>query len=243
MTQSVIAKAKRVDITVFCGGAAQDVLENLKPEFEVQSAHRVTQLFEHVHVVEKWLSEGRQADLVLLPRPLMDRVKGSIGWLPKSRRILGCVGIGAIVPVGSATPDISTIDTFRDVLLSAPSIAVPKADGITGSHLMQVMSRLGVEDQVRSKLIHKGAIYGAGSLVANGEAAIGLYLASEIRDVPGTKLVGLLPNSLQNYVVYEIGIPSSNSAPNAAKAYSNFLMHPANAYAWSDAGFQGSVQR
>ena len=225
-------------VSIFSGGAPQEVLEALKPRFESIYGHSIEHHFEHVSVVEKWLAEGRKADVVLLPTPLMNRVGTFLEFLPDTRRKLARIGIGVIVPDAAQSPDIASKQSVRDMLMGARAIAVPKADGLTGSHIMKIMTTLGIADEVKSRLRHKPAIYGAGELVASGEADVGIYLASEIRSVKGAKLIGLLPASLQNYVEYSIGAPSSGAEAEAAMSYVDFLSNPENRSAWIAAGFE-----
>lgn len=222
-------------IVVLSGGAAQDVLEELKPKFEARSGVRVRHEFEHVSVVSKWLEDGKHADVVLFPTPLMKKVSKHMEWAPNGVITLARVGIGVIVREGAAAPRISSVENVREALLAAASIAVPKSDGLTGSYLMSMFERLGIAEFLRQKLHHKAAIYGAGDLVARGEADIGLYLASEIKSVPGTTFVGLLPASLQNYVTYQAGAPKSATDIVLAQDYVKFIS--ASQKAWLQAGF------
>jgi molybdate transport system substrate-binding protein len=230
--------SKAADVRVFSGGAAQETLQVLKPEFEKRTGHRVIYTFAHVSIIQKKLAAGEQTDVLLLPTPLMSDVDKTLGLRPEGRSELARIGIGVLIREGAQAPDISTADAIRRMLLGAKAIAVPQPDGLTGSHLMRMMTKLGVADEVRAKLRHKPAIDGGGELVATGEAEVGLYLASEIQKVKGAKLVGMLPAELQNYVVYSIAVPKSNAAPEPALAFVKFVSDHANKEQWKIAGFE-----
>ncbi|MCC6888764.1 MAG: substrate-binding domain-containing protein [Hyphomicrobiales bacterium] len=232
------AAAQAAEVRVFSGGAAQETLRALAPEFEKRTGHRLSFTFAHVSIIQKKLAAGEQADVVLLPVPLMAAVDKTIGLRPEGRAVLARIGIGVVVREGAKRPDISTVDAVRRMLLEARAIAVPQPDGLTGSHLMRMMAKLGVADVVRPKLRHKPAIDGGGELVATGEAEIGLYLASEIRTVKGTALIGLLPAELQNYIVYSIALPARNAAPEPALAFVKFVSDPASRERWKISGFE-----
>lgn len=222
-------------IIVFSGGAPQHVLEECQPEFEANFNAQIRHEFEHVSVVMKWLTDGRHADVVLLPTPLMTKVSQHIDWVANSVTTLARVGVGVIVREDVTALNISSAENVREVLLSARSIAVPKGDGLTGSYLRSMFQRLGIADALAPKLRHKAAIYGAGDLVARGEADIGLYLASEVKSVPGTRFVGLLPESLQNYIVYQAGVPMSSKSIDLAQKYLKFAL--GSRREWANAGF------
>jgi molybdate transport system substrate-binding protein len=232
------ATVEAADIRVFSGGAPQETLQALTPEFEKQTRHRVRYTFAHVSVIQKKLAAGEQTDVVLLPTPLMAETEKVVGLRPEGRSVLARIGIGVLTREGAKRPDISTADAVRRMLLEAQTIAVPQPEGLTGSHLMRMMSKLGIADEVRAKLRHKPAVDGAGHLVATGEADVGLYLASEIQGIKGATLVGLLPAELQNYVVYSVAVPAHNAAPEPALAFVKFISDPANREHWKATGFE-----
>jgi molybdate transport system substrate-binding protein len=233
-----MAPAESADIRVFAGGAPQETLEALAPEFEKRTGHRVKFTFAHVSVIQKKLAAGEQAEVILLPTPLMANTEKVIGLRSEGRSVIARIGIGVVVREGGNRPDISTVDAVRRMLLEARAIAVPAPEGLTGSHLMRMMTRLGIADEVGPKLRHKPAIDRGADLVAAGDADVGLYLASEVLGVKGATLVGMLPAELQNYVVYAIAVPAHNASPEPALAFVKFVSDPANREAWKATGFE-----
>jgi molybdate transport system substrate-binding protein len=230
--------AGAAEVRVFAGGAPQETLEALAPEFEKRTGHRVKFTFAHVSIIQKKLVAGEQADVILLPVPLMANMEKAIGLRSEGRSVLARIGIGVVVREGGARPDISTADAVRRMLLEARAIAVPAPEGLTGSHLMRMMTKLGIADEVRAKLRHKPAIDRGADLVGAGEADVGLYLASEVLGAKGAVLVGMLPAELQNYVVYSIAVPAHNTSSEPALAFVKFVSDPANREAWKVTGFE-----
>jgi len=232
------APAGAADIRVFAGGAPQETLEALAPEFEKRTGHRVKFTFAHVSVIQKKLVAGEQAEVILLPVPLMANMEKAIGLRSEGRSVIARIGIGVVVRQGGNRPDISTVDAVRRMLREARAIAVPAPEGLTGSHLMRMMTQLGIADEVRAKLRHKPAIDRGADLVAAGDADVGLYLASEVLGVKGATLAGMLPAELQNYVVYAIAVPAKNDSPEPALAFVKFVSDAANREAWKVTGFE-----
>ncbi len=234
----VPASSKAADIRVFAGGAPQETLEALAPEFEKRTGHRVKFTFAHVSIIQKKLAAGEQAEVILLPVPLMANMEKAIGLRPEGRSVLARIGIGVVVREGEKRPDISTADAVRRMLLEARAIAVPQPGGLTGSHLMRMMTKLGIADEVRAKLRHKPAIDRGADLVGAGDADVGLYLASEVMGAKGAILAGMLPAELQNYVVYAIAVPAYNTSPEPALAFVKFVSDATNREAWKATGFE-----
>ena len=235
---ALAGSSKADDIRVFSGGAPQDTLETLAPAFEKQAWHRLKFTFAHVSVIQRRLAAGEQADVVLLPVTLLAATEKIVTLRPEGRSVLARIGIGVVVREGGRPPDISSVDAVRRMLLEAKAIAVPRPEGITGSHIMRMMARLGITDDVRSKLRHQAAIERGAEQVARGDADVGLYLASEVQGVKGTTLAGLLPAELQNYVVYGVAVPVHNAKPEPALAFVRYISDPANKEQWKATGFE-----
>ena len=128
------------------------------------------------------------------------------------------------------SPDISTVDAFREALLAAKSVAYidPKAGGSSGIYFDRLIDRLGIGQQVRAKARLKSGGHVA-DLVANGEADLAVHQISEILPVKGVRLVGPLPAALQNVTIYAAGLAAAAQEPAAAKALLAHLAAPSAA--------------
>ena len=60
------------ELRVYSGGAPQETLKLLAPEFEKATGHRVAFTFAVVGAIQQRLEAGEKADVVLLPAPLID---------------------------------------------------------------------------------------------------------------------------------------------------------------------------
>ena len=95
---------------------------------------------------------------------------------------------------GAAKPDISTPAAVKKMLLEAKSISIVDPTQVTqGSQAMEVLKKLGIADQVHSKLKAVGESREAEEAVAKGETD--LFLGPELSDklADGVDLVGGLP--------------------------------------------------
>ena len=100
------------ELRVYSGGAPQETLKLLAPEFEKATGHRVAFTFAVVGAIQQRLEAGEKADVVLLPAPLIDALDGAGGIRPDSRDLLARVGITVVVRAGAPKPDISTPEAF-----------------------------------------------------------------------------------------------------------------------------------
>ncbi|MDB5882549.1 MAG: putative periplasmic molybdate-binding protein [Ramlibacter sp.] len=235
---TLAGEAVSADVRVFSGGAPQAALRQLAPEFERATGHRVQFTFDLVTQIQRKLAAGEPADLVMLPVPLLAETHKTIPLRAEGRMTLARVGIGVIVRRGATLPDISTSDSVRKMLLDARAVTWADPSTPTGSHLGRAIAQLGIAEQVQPKLIARAAIQGGADLVASGDADVGLYLVSEVQAANGVTLVGLLPPSVQSFVVYGSAVPAYNAAPEPALAFIKFMSDPATNERWKAAGFE-----
>ncbi len=62
-----------------------------------------------------------------------------------------------------------------------------------------------------------------GSLVARGEADIGVQQINELLPIPGIDFVGPLPGELQTVLVYSLAAPATAKERDAAEALVKYL--------------------
>lgn len=236
---SVTAKLANADeIRVLSGGGPQRALQAVIPEFEGATGHQVHPTFAHVSVIQQKLAAGEQTDLILLPAPLIAAAAKSLALRPEGRVVFARVGIAVIIRKGATSPDVSTPDAVRKMLLDARSVEFPPPNGPVGSHLARMIEQLGIAEAVRPKLTIKAAIDGGAQLVAEGKVDVAMQLLSEVQSAKDITVVGLLPPALQSFVVYGAAIPAYNDKPEAALAFVKFLSEPNKKDFWKAAGFE-----
>ncbi len=207
------------DVKVLTAGAFKPVLLALQPEFERQSGHRLLIDNDTAGALQRRITAGEVFDVVFSSpvslRPLQQAGKVAA----EAPRPLARVAIGVAVRQGDAKPDLTSVETFRQMLLNARSVAYidPAAGGSSGIYLDQLYDKLGVGAQVRAK-----AVLVPGGLVAqrvvNGSADIAIHQISEILAVPQAVLVGPLPAEIQNYTVYAGAAATGTQQGAAVKA-------------------------
>ena len=179
----------------------------------------------------KRVADGEDADVAIVSAGAVDDLIKQGRMAEGSRVDIAKSGMGVAVRAGASKPDISTAEAFKRALMNANSIAAsnPAGGGASGTHFAAVLERLGIADAVKSKLKYSGGGLGglAGTLVANGEAEIGVQQISELMAADGIDIVGPLPAELQNTTQFSAGIPVNAKAPDAGKALIAFLTTPA----------------
>jgi molybdate transport system substrate-binding protein len=165
-------------------------------------------------------------------------VKGSDFALARSQ-------IGVAVQQDAATPDITSAEKFRELMLRARSIATsnPVGGGQSGRYLVEIFEKLGIAEAVKSKTIYgKGGPAGLiGFLVQSGEAEVGLQQMAELQSVPGIHVVGPLPKEIQRETVFSAGLSSAAANPRTGQTFLRFLESETAAAMINSKGLQAPV--
>jgi len=229
------------ELRVYSGGAPQETLKLLAPEFEKTTGHRVAFTFAVVGAIQQRLEAGEKADVVLLPAPLIDALEKAGKIRPDSRSRLARVGIAVVVRAGAPKPDVSAPEAVRAALMQARSIthADPQATP-GGRHIAGLLKQWDITDTPQRRITPK--ISGGAELIANGEVDIGLYLLSEVLTVQGVAVAGMLPPALQNYIVYASAVLADSPAPEPAAEFIRLVADPSREQQWKTTGFESISQ-
>jgi molybdate transport system substrate-binding protein len=226
------------EIRVMSGGAPKEVFAQLTPKFEQQTGSKVIFIYDVLTALREKIAAGEKADVLVMPVPMLDGYIKDGKLRANSESTFGTVGISVVVKQGAPQPDISTKEKFREAMLSARSI-VHATPGKTpsGTHMGKVMEQLGIADAVAKKVVHRPALEGGVQLVAEGQADIGIYPASEVANVKGVTIVESLPAGIELNIVYGGAATADSEAGEAAAAFVKFMAAPENRSVWKHAGF------
>jgi molybdate transport system substrate-binding protein len=188
-------------------------------------------LFDEAGNLRRRLAAGEAADVVVLPRPVLNQLQGTGKIAPVTIVDLSRSEMGAGVRIDRPKPDLTTADGLKRALLDAKKIVItdPASGGVSGVHMADVFQRLGIADELKPKLILNTGGYNA-EFVARGDADIAFQLANEVRAVPGVEFIRL-PAEFARDFVFSGAVTSGTKDGAAAKAVLDVLAGPAGAAA------------
>jgi molybdate transport system substrate-binding protein len=219
--------AGAVEIKVLSTQATEEAYKELAPQFEKASGHKVTTVFTGTLDALKRLSNGETYDLLIMARQQIDELSQSGKVIAGSRTDVAKSGVGVAVGKGKPKPDISTVDALKKALLTARSIGY--STGPSGLYVVTMFQKMGIADEVKSKLKQTPTGVFVGSIIASGEAEIGFQQVSELSFFPGIDYVGPIPAEIQLITVFSAGIPTGTKQADAAKSLVSFITAPAAA--------------
>jgi molybdate transport system substrate-binding protein len=219
------------DINVLSAAAMRTVMADIGPKFERATGHTLIITFVTVGEAVKRVQGGEAYDVVLVPRqgitPLLKSGKTSVENVTEIARS----GIGIAVRKGAKKPDISSPDALKRALLAAKSItyANPQGGGAAGIHFARVLERLGIAEEMKTKTVFHPKPDATGTLIANGDAELGINQMQVLVPVPGIDIVGPLPADLQDNIVFASAVMRDANDVGASKALVAFMRTPASA--------------
>ena len=228
--------AGAVEIKVLSTQATEEAYRELVPQFEKASGHKVTTIFTGTLDVQKRIAAGETYDLIIMAGPAIDDFIKAGKIVAGSRVDIARSGVGVGVRAGAPKPDISTTEAFEKALLAAKSIGY--STGPSGVYVTGLFQRLGIADQIKGKLKQTPTGIFVGTLVASGEAEIGVQQVSEMSHFPGVDYVGPLPKDIQEITVFSSGTQVGSKQTDAANAWIKFLTAPAAAPAFKARGLE-----
>jgi len=227
------------EVKVFTSVALTAAFNEISPIFEQKTGHKLIIDFNLAAVQKKRLVEGDRADVIILTRSMMEDLAKEKKLAPGDLVNVAGTPVALAARAGVPKPDISTVEAFKQTLLSARSIsyADPAKGGLSGVVASKAIERLGIAEQMKAKTT---LVPGAQSpdLVAKGEVELGIAQASEIVPIAGTQLVGPLPGELGSMTLFTGAVGAETQSADAAKALIDFLSGPEAAPHFKSKGFQ-----
>ena len=224
------------EIKVLSTQATEEAYRELVPQFEKASGHKVTTVFTGTLDANKRLAAGETYDLLIMSGPSIDEHIKAGKVVPGSKVDLAKSGVGVGVKAGAPKPDISTAEALKKAVLAAKSIGY--STGPSGIYVTSLFQRMGIADEIKSRLKQTPTGVFVGSIIASGEAEIGFQQISELSHFAGVDYVGPLPPDLQQFTMFSSGIIAGTKEADAAAALVKFMTAPAAASAFKKRGME-----
>jgi molybdate transport system substrate-binding protein len=213
------------ELKVLTAGAFKHFPIAMARSFEKQTGHTVVIDNDTAGGLVKRIGGGEDFDVAFVSRSAADTLMAG-GRLASDTKIeIGKIGIGIVVKDGAPVPAVSTVDAFKQALLSAKSISYPNpaSGGSAGIYAAGLIPRLGLTDQIDPKTRLISGDFRLIDPVVKGEVELGIYPVAEIMATPGVRLAGPLPEEIQNYTIYVVVVSKETKQGDAASDFVRFV--------------------
>jgi molybdate transport system substrate-binding protein len=222
----ISSAAHAAEIHVLCSVGLKAVMDDLAPQFERASGHKVVVKYGLASGLKQQIETGEPFDLAVLTPPLIDDLIKQGKLTAGTNAVIARSGLGLMIRAGARKPDVSTTEAFKRSLLAAKGIAFAK-EGASGVAFSALIQRLGIADTLKPKLKPTSTGGEVNDLVVRGGADFGVLPLSEILPVKGAELGGMFPADVQNYIIMTAAVSASPKQSAAAQDLIKFLTSPA----------------
>jgi len=229
--------ALAADIRVLSAGAVEPGLVKVADQYRRETGNRVRIQFGTAPQLEKRLAAGESADVLIASAGLMNDQLRRGKVEAEGHAFIGRVAVGVTVRAAAPDPDIATLDSFKHSLLGADSIVCNQAS--VGLYLERLFDLLGIGEQLKTKTTRYANMAQVFEHLNGGKGSeIGFGAITEIRqfEAKGLRLVGPLPEQVQNSTAYSAGVMTDAPTVEVAREFVRYLGTPAAKATFAAAG-------
>jgi molybdate transport system substrate-binding protein len=227
-------------LNVLISGGFSGAYEKLLPEFEQASGITVTtgsgaSQGSGPQTIAAQLARGVSADVVILSREGLTELIAANRIIAGTDVDLARVPLGVAVSAGAAKPDVSTVESFKEVVLKAKNVAVPAST--SGIWLVdKLFPRLGIAEKVRATKAPRGA--DATRMLAAGDADLVVMPISEIFHDKGVDFVGSIASEIQFVQTFSAAVVAGSKQVEASSRLIQFFASARASEAISNSGME-----
>ncbi len=174
--------------------------------------------------VAKRVHAGEAVDVVVLARAAIDKLAADGKLIAASRVDLVRSGIAVAVRAGAPRPDVSSEAAVQRAVRAAKTLSY--STGPSGVYLEKTFERWGILDDLRSRIVVPPPGVPVGSLIASGQVELGFQQLSELQNLEGVSVAGMLPPEIQSMTTFSGAIAAVSSAVAAAQRLLDYMASP-----------------
>jgi molybdate transport system substrate-binding protein len=211
-------------LTVFAAASMKNALDDIDAAFTARTGIKVNASYAASSTLAKQIEQGAPADIfVSADTDWMDYAVGKKTINEATRVNLLGNAIVLIAPKDSKVDNVAIGQNFDLAKLAGDGkIATGDVKAVpVGKYAKAALEKLGAWAAVEPKFAMADSVRAALTLVARGEAALGIVYATDAKVEPGAKIVGTFPADSHPPIVYPVA--ATATAKPEAKDYLDYL--------------------
>jgi molybdate transport system substrate-binding protein len=221
-------------LVVYSTLSAREALKELVPLFERDRSQRLHVTYAGGSVLSRQLADSA-GDLFIGPEEFTRDLVAKGVLSTNGQQALALSSTALAIAAGAETPETGTVDHVKQLLLRTKSFCW--SPGASGIHFAALLDRIGIGEAVAAKAVAAAPGELVGSVVARGDAELGVQQLSELLPVAGIRVLPL-PPQLRQTIRYVASVFALAPQPRAAAAFVDYLRSESAARVWRDKGLE-----
>ena len=201
--------------------ATKSLLASLAARYERETGRRVELVAVGGVDAARRVREGEAFDFAVLAGNVIERMAAEGHVVADMQTVVAMSAIAVAVPSGAAHPDIASEAALRETMQRTARIGY--STGPSGDHLLRLLERWGLAETLRPRLVQAPAGQPVGALVAQGKVDLGFQQLSELIEVPGISIIGLMPEGAQAVTPFTAAVCMVSDQKQAAREFLAFM--------------------
>jgi molybdate transport system substrate-binding protein len=225
-------------LTTFAAASMKNALDDVDAAYTAKTGVKVTASYAASSVLAKQIDQGAPADVFLsADTDWMDYAAKQKTIKTDTRTDLLGNGIVLIAPQDSSINNVTIAPGFDLAKLAGNGrIATGDVSSVpVGKYAKAALEKLGAWEAAAPKFAMAESVRAALTLVARGEAVLGIVYATDAKVEPEVKIVGTFPADSHPPIIYPVA--ATTSAGSGAAAYLDFLRSSAAKTIFEKYGF------
>jgi molybdate transport system substrate-binding protein len=218
------ASAEDKTLTVFAAASMKNALDDIDAAFTAKTGVKVNASYAASSTLAKQIEQGAPADVfVSADTDWMDYATSKKTINEPTRVNLLGNSIVLIAPKDSKIDNVTIAPGFDLAKLAGDGkIATGDVKAVpVGKYAKAALEKLGAWTAAEPKFAMAESVRAALTLVARGEAALGIVYATDAKVEPGVKIVGSFPADTHPPIIYPVA--ATTTAKPEANAYLDYL--------------------
>ena len=235
---SLPASAEEKGLTVFAAASMKNALDDIDAAYTTKTGVKVAASYAASSVLAKQIEQGAPADIFLsADTDWMDYAAKQKTIKMDTRTNLLGNGIVLIAPKDSSIGNVTIGQGFDLAKLAGTGrIATGDVSSVpVGKYAKAALEKLGAWEMAAPKFAMAESVRAALTLVARGEAVLGIVYATDAKVEPGVKIVATFPEDSHDPIIYPVAA-TVNAKPDATP-YLAFLRSAAAKTIFEKYGF------
>jgi molybdate transport system substrate-binding protein len=232
------AAAEDKSITVFAAASMKNALDDVDAAYAAKTGVKIIASYAASSALAKQIEQGAPADIfVSADTDWMDYVASRKSINEGTRINLLGNSIVLIAPKDSAIGDVTISQGFDLAKLAGNGkIATGDVGAVpVGKYAKAALEKLGAWQSAEPKFAMAESVRAALTLVARGEAALGIVYSTDAKVEPGVKIIGTFPADSHPPIIYPVA--ATTTAKPEAGSYLAFLRSSAAKAIFEKYGF------